>query len=267
MQNFGLRERCDVLYCISNTVWKFVMRRPLAIALITAVAATALAACSRDRVEDAGPQGSRNFAVGDFTKIAVAGPYDVRVVTGGKPGVSATGPQNILDRMVVEVDGESLEIHPERKGLTDRVSFGKHAPVIVQVTTAALAGAAIAGSGDINVDKITGDSFDGKIAGSGSLTLGAVDLKALTISIGGSGDVRGQGKAARADYRIAGSGDIQLPNVQTNDLEVSIAGSGNVAAHASGTAKVNIVGSGDVRVTGGAKCDVSKAGSGDVVCS
>lgn len=243
------------------------MRRPIALILIAAGAA-ALAACSRDRIEDAGPKSSRSFAVGNFTRVSVAGPYDVRIKTGGKPGVSATGPQNVLERMVVEVEGDSLQIHPRKnKGMSFGMHFGDHDPVVVEVTTATLAGAAIAGSGDIAVDRIAGDSFEGSIAGSGSLDLGAVDLKALTVNIGGSGDVRGQGKAATARYSIAGSGDIDLPGLQTSDLDVSVAGSGNVAAHAARTAKVSVMGSGDVRVTGGAKCETKKMGSGDISCS
>lgn len=242
------------------------MRRPITV-LIATVAALALAACSRGRVESAGPETARNFAVGNFSKVEVAGPYDVRITTGGKSAVMATGPENVLEQMVVEVDGDTLQIHPRKKNGFTGVSFGRHSPVVVEVSAQMLSGAAIAGSGDIAIDKVTGDSFEAAIAGSGSLSLGTVDLKTLTVSIGGSGGVRGQGKAAKAKYSIAGSGDIALPRVETVDLDISVAGSGDVAAHASGTAKVSIVGSGDVDVTGGAKCETRKMGSGDIRCS
>lgn len=241
------------------------MRRPFK-ALLLLAGIAAVSACSRDRVEDAGPQTARNYSVGSFSKVEVAGPYDVRITTGAKPAVSATGPENVLEHLVIEVDGDTLQIHPKKDGFTG-ISFGKHGPVVVEVSATALTGAAIAGSGDINIDKVSGDEFKGAIAGSGSLSLGKVDLKRLAVSIGGSGDVTGSGKAERAEYKIAGSGDIQLAGVQTVDAEISIAGSGDVAAYASGTAKVSIVGSGDVNVTGGAKCDVKKMGSGDVTCS
>lgn len=242
------------------------MRRPVAV-LIATVAAMALAACSRGRVEDAGPQAARNFAVGNFSKVEVAGPYDVRITTGGKSAVMATGPENVLAQMVVEVDGDTLHIHPEKSNRFAGVSFGRHGPVVVEVSAQMLSGAAIAGSGDIAIDKVAGDSFDAAIAGSGSLSLGTVDLKTLTVSISGSGGVRGQGKAAKAKYSIAGSGDIALQDIRTENLEVTVAGSGDVAAHASGAAKITIMGSGDVSVIGGAKCDTHKMGSGDIRCS
>lgn len=240
------------------------MRRPIAIALLAAAAG--LAACAHERTEDAGPQVARNYPVGNFSKVEVAGPYDVRITTGAKPAVSATGPENVLDRLLIEVKGDTLQIHPKKDGFVG-MNFRHHDPVVIEVSAQTLAAAAIAGSGDIVIDKVKGDTFKAGIAGSGSLNVGSIDVKRLEASIGGSGDVQGAGKATSAKYSIAGSGDINFGAVQTVDSEISVAGSGNVEAQASGTAKVSIVGSGDVRVTGGAKCDVSKMGSGDVTCS
>lgn len=240
------------------------MRRPIS-AILFVASSVALAACSRDRVEAAGPKTARSFDVGNFSKIAVSGPYDVRIKTGGAPSVSASGPQNILDTMEVVVDGDTLKIRPKRDARS--ISFGKHESVVVDVSAPSIAGAAIAGSGDIEIDKVSGTDFAGDIAGSGSLGLGTVDVQNLAIKIGGSGDVRGSGKSRSAVYKIAGSGDIALDSLQTESLEVAIAGSGNVGAHASQTAKVRIMGSGDVAVTGGAKCETSKMGSGDIRCS
>ena len=65
------------------------MRKALAIGILAA--ALAAAACSEAKSEDGGPSVSRNYTVGGFTAIEVAGPYDVEVRTGGKPRVSATG--------------------------------------------------------------------------------------------------------------------------------------------------------------------------------
>ncbi len=67
---------------------------------------------------DPGPEVSRNFQVGAFEKIAVAGPYEVNVVTGGAPGVSAKGGQNLLQETDVVVEGDTLKIMPKKhKGI------------------------------------------------------------------------------------------------------------------------------------------------------
>jgi hypothetical protein len=213
---------------------------------------------------DPGPETSRNYQVGAFDKIAVAGPYDVTVVTGGQPGVSAKGGENLLSETDVVVEGGTLKIMPKKhKGIRWNWSNGK---AVFTVNAAALRGASIAGSGGITVDKVAGD-FDGGVAGSGDLKLASVAGGKIKLSIAGSGDVSAAGKADKVDLSIAGSGDINAGGLSSQTAAVSIAGSGNIAANASGTAAVSIMGSGDVEVTGGAKCTVSKHGSGNVRCS
>jgi hypothetical protein len=228
---------------------------------------TTLAGCSQGHAENGGPRVSRTNNVGNFQKIEVAGPYDVEVRTGANPGVSARGSQKLLDRTLVEVEGDKLVIHPQQqKGW---LHFGSsRGKAHFTVTVPQLRGATIAGSGGIKVDQVRGDMFEGTIAGSGDLNLGSTDVQWLKLSIAGSGAAKaGAGKAQNAEYEIAGSGGVDGGGVVAQQLKVSIAGSGNVKGQATGTADVSIMGSGDVVVTGGAKCSVSKAGSGNVRCS
>lgn len=242
------------------------MRKPIAAAVIAATAATS--ACGHSRGEDAGPVVSRAYQVGNFDRIEVAGPYDVDIRTGSSPSVSARGGQKLIEHMVVEVKDGRLLIHPqERKGwFGGGWHFG--GKVDLQVTVPELHGATIAGSGDIKVDKVRGERFDGTVAGSGGIDIAALDVQALKLSIAGSGAAKaGSGRAQSAAFEIAGSGDIDARGVEAQTADVSIAGSGSVNAQAKATASVSIMGSGDVEVTGGAKCSVSKAGSGNVRCS
>ncbi|MBA3511696.1 head GIN domain-containing protein [Sphingomonas sp.] len=238
-------------------------------AILAGMVATAVASagCAKDRKETAGPATTRNYQVGAFDRLEVAGPYDVTVATGSAPSVRASGGERAIERLVVEVKGGTLMIHPRKRS---GMNFGwsKSHPVKLTVTVPTLAAAEIAGSGDISVNKVAGNSFEAGVAGSGNLRLGEIDVKRLKAGIAGSGEIKaGRGRAAVADYEIAGSGDIDGAAVVAETASVSIAGSGNVSAHATGTAKVDIAGSGDVRVTGGGRCSVSKAGSGNVECS
>ncbi len=234
--------------------------------IIAVTAALAASACGRTHARDGGPSVDRTFQVGAFQSIEVAGPYEVEVRTGGAPSVRASGPEKLIERLVVEVKGDRLLIHPRKEnGINWSASRGT---AKIQVTALTLRAAAIAGSGGITVDKISGDRFEGSIAGSGNLRLPSLDVQSLKLSIGGSGSVEaGQGQARNAEYSIAGSGGIETPAVRTESASISIAGSGSVNGLATGTADVSIMGSGDVNLTGGAKCTVSKMGSGNVRCS
>lgn len=210
-----------------------------------------------------GQEVTRQYQVGAFDKIAVAGPYEVNVVTGGKGGVTAKGGENLLEETEVVVEDGTLKIKPKKKrGISWNWRGGK---AVFTVNAAAIRGAAIAGSGGINVDKVAGD-FEGDVAGSGDLKLASVAGGAIKLAIAGSGGVEAAGKADSVDVSIAGSGDIRAGSLASRTADVSIAGSGNVAINASETADVSIMGSGEVDVSGGAKCSVSKAGSGNVRC-
>lgn len=240
------------------------MIRKSTAAVLTALLATA--GCHGVNAQGAGPTVSRNYQVGNFQQIEVAGSYDVEVRTGANVSVSAKGGQNILDHTVVEVSDGKLLIHPEKTSGFFSIGRNGHATFIVTVPQ--LSAASMAGSGDVKVDHIQGEAFEGKIAGSGSLSLASLDVQELKLSIAGSGDAKaGAGKAKSAEYDIAGSGDIDAGGLQTQDTKVSIAGSGGLKAHAVGTAQVSIMGSGDVAISGGAKCQIDKAGSGSVRCS
>jgi Putative auto-transporter adhesin, head GIN domain len=242
------------------------MRKFVAAAVIAATAATS--ACSRTRTEDGGPTVARNYQVGDFQEIEVAGPYNVSVRTGAGPTVSARGSEKLIEHLVVEVKDGKLLIHSERQKGWFHTGWSFRGKVDLTVTVPQLRGAEIAGSGDITIDQVKGDRFDGSVAGSGGLQVGTLDVRTLKLAIAGSGGVKAaSGKAQSASFDIAGSGDIDAKGIQAQTADVSIAGSGSVAAHATGTADVSIMGSGDVEVTGGAKCSISKAGSGDVRCS
>lgn len=239
------------------------MRRAFALSIAAAV--IAVAGCGAARSEDGGPVVDRDYKVGSFDKIELAGSYDANVTTGGAPSVHARGNEKAIENLEVVVENGSLVIRSKNKGW----GWGSHhGKIALTVTVPSLRAAELAGSGDIKIDKVAGDSFSGAVAGSGNLSVGQVEVGNLKLEIAGSGNASaGSGRAKTADYGIAGSGGIDAKGVAVETASVSIAGSGGVDGQASNTASVSIMGSGDVNLTGGAKCTVSKAGSGNARCS
>lgn len=227
----------------------------------------ATAACSQGRAESGGPNVSRNYPVDSFTGIEVMGPFDVKVATGKPVSVAAQGPQKLLDSMEVAVKDGKLVIRPQRKGWFGGMNWGSSQPATFTITVPQLTSAEVAGSGDIDIDRVAGDRFAGAIAGSGNLRLPQVAVKQLALAIAGSGGISAAGQAQEASYEIAGSGDLDASRVTAISAEAEIAGSGNIRARATGTASADIAGSGNIEISGGAKCKTSKAGSGDIRCS
>ncbi len=260
-----------------------------ATAMTTAVLAAAiLAGCTgrsdKEAEGDAGPATSRAIEVGEFRKLEVAGAYDVEVRTGSAPSVRVQGSQRDLDRLVVEVKGDVLAIHPEKGtnfNWSDK-SKTKIAITVPQLDSARVAGSgslsidriaspsfesSVAGSAEVSIGQVSGQSFKASLAGSGDLEVDQLAVEAVELSIAGSGEADLAGKSERASYTIAGSGDLDAEKLESRDIDLTIAGSGNLKARASGNVTGNIMGSGSAKIGGGAKCTVRKVGSGSINCS
>lgn len=236
--------------------------------LTAAIAATAgLAACSEGRAESSGPTVGRTYPVGGFTGIEVAGPFDVKVTTGKAVSVAASGPQKLLDETEVAVRDGKLVIRPRRKGWFGSMNWTSNQPSSFTISVPALDSVEVAGSGDIDVDRVAGQRFKGAIAGSGNLRLPQVAVNELGLAIAGSGGITVAGQAQKASFEVAGSGDVDASALRAAEAEAEIAGSGNIRANVSGTARASIAGSGDIDIRGGARCQSSKAGSGEIRCS
>ena len=120
----------------------------------------------------------------------------------------------------------------------------------------------VGGSGDVRAG--AAQDLEVAVGGSGDVRTGAV--RGLDVSIGGSGDVSVASIDGPADVAIGGSGDVVIRGGRASSLEVAIAGSGEVTLNGeAGSVEASIVGSGDVNVasvTG--RIDRTVMGSGNV---
>ena len=223
-----------------------------------------LAACDIPGLDsNTGTGPSRTYSVSAFTGLTLAGPYDVIVTEGPTHAVRSEGDPQLLDRLTVRVEDGELWIGSGRDGF---VNLGDRGNAVVHVTVPRLESVTVGGSGDIRIDKIEGQSFEGTIGGSGDLEIDSLAVRDAEFSIAGSGDLKVAGKTDQSQFKIAGSGDIDADSLLSRTAAVSIAGSGSVAANASEMASISIVGSGDAQIKGTAKCKISKLGAGKAKC-
>lgn len=241
--------------------------------MILAVCALPLMACSVSMGGDdddgtpgiaaQGGGGTRTYAVADFTEVELRGADDIDIRVGPGFSVRADGDAEVLDHLKISKVGNAIRIG--RTGTKGWSWGGKGAKI--SITMPRLAATAVAGSGDVTIDRVQGDAFKGEGAGSGSLSIGQLAVGQATFSLAGSGDIKVGGQAKSLTVNIAGSGDVDASGLKAGEADVNIAGSGSVRAEVNGAAKVSVMGSGDVELGGGAKCQVSKMGSGSVRCS
>lgn len=240
---------------------------------VIAFACLVLVACNdRDRPpENASPaaradgrQTTRSFPVRDFTAIEVAGPDNVDVTTGSDFAVRAEGSANILDQLEIVRNGDTLRIR-RTEGRWSEWAKRRGDAVRITVTMPAVRAVELAGSGDVAIDRTSGD-FTGTIAGSGDMVIGQMNDGVAALTVAGSGTLAAAGQVDRIEMNIAGSGDIAARDLRASDAEVSIAGSGDATADVTGDARVSLVGSGSATLGRNARCTVSRIGSGQAVC-
>lgn len=208
--------------------------------------------------------GSRSFAVGAFDAVSLEGSANVVVLTGDAVGVTARGAEKELDLLDIRVDGTTLKIGRKRTGMT--IGWSDANTVTVTVNTRGIVGAAIAGSGNMNIDRVRGARFKGAVGGSGDMLVKDAQVTRADVNITGSGNIAIAGSASESALSVAGSGDIDAEKLQSRTAEVSIVGSGDIRANASGSATLSLVGSGDATVKGTKDCSISKLGSGKGRC-
>jgi hypothetical protein len=136
--------------------------------------------------------------VGTFQNVRIDGSAKVNIKVGGETSLNVTADDNVLPLIATEVRGDTLVITTK-----DHTSYNSKMGVTVAITTPALAGVEINGSGDVNV----------------------TDLKAQKFSaiIRGSGDVRATGSADAINAEIKGSGDVKLGELRAKSGTVSVA--------------------------------------------
>ncbi|HTG37209.1 head GIN domain-containing protein, partial [Sphingomonas sp.] len=202
-----------------------------------------------------------SYPVADFTRVTNAAPADVRVTTGPTFAVRARGDKDIIDSLDIARRGNALHIGVENNAWR----WGNRGSATVDVTMPRIDGAAIAGAGDMTIDRGAAD-FQGEVSGAGNMTIGRIEGGAVRLSISGAGDIGAAGVADRLRASIAGTGSIRARDLTARGAEIDMAGAGDITANVDGDARVSMAGVGSVDLGPRARCRVSKAGVGSVKC-
>ncbi len=226
------------------------MRTILHIAILCAIAAPAGAS-------------TRNFGITSFEKVRVDGPFKVTVMTGVAPFARANGSSAALDRVAVDVEGNTLIVH----GNVDLWGGypGKDVgPVEVVIGTHDLSAAWLNGSGSLSIDRVRGLSFGLSVQGSGAAEIAHADVDQLNLNIMGTASARLAGEAKKLTAIIRGVSSFDGAALSSHDATLGIDGSGTAAANISDTVTVDASGPATVRLGGKPSCTLRVSGSATV---
>src|SRR5690349_18267000 len=114
---------------------------------------------------------TRNFGITSFEKVRVDGPFMVTLTTGVAPFAKASGSQAALDRVAIDVRGDTLVVH-SNLDLWGGYPGKDSGPVEISLGTHDLSSAWVNGSGVLSIDRVKGLKFGLSVQGSGAGEIG-----------------------------------------------------------------------------------------------
>jgi hypothetical protein len=222
-----------------------------------------LAAAGLAAISSPAAAATRNFGITDFQKVRVDGPFNVRLKTGVAPFASASGSPAALDRVAIEVRGDTLVVH------SDLDSWGGYpgqdpGPVEINVGTHDLSDAWLNGSGMLDIDRVKGLSFNLSVQGSGAGQIDRAEVDQLSVNIGGTASALLGGQAAKLNAVVRGLSTLDASGLTTHDASLGAEGASTIKASVSNSATVEASGPATVRIAGGPSCTLKVSGSGSV---
>ena len=227
-----------------------VMRTFLIGILAASIAATPAAAATR------------NFGVSSFTKIRVDGPYKVSVSTGVPVFARASGAPAAIDRVAIEVQGDTLVVHSSQSwGGFPGVDPG---PVEISIGTHDLTNASLVGAGSLAIDRVKGLTFALSIQGSGAGEIGEANADQLIVNLDGSASAKLGGRAGKLTVVARGISSLNASTLTTPNATISAQGTATVDTNVTDTAKISAWGPAMIRLAGRPSCTVKVSGSASV---
>lgn len=177
----------------------------------------------------------------EFREISLSSDATVEVALGDEQSVELELDDNLVDIIETEVRSGRLTIKSNK-------NYRSNIGILVRITVPKLEAVTVSGSGEVNVQNLEADRFEGRVTG--------------------SGEIRVKGTAKHVEAAVTGSGDIDFSDLHAEAVEAKVTGSGDIRVSASNRVKARVTGSGDISYAGhsGAmpKLESKITGSGDV---
>lgn len=203
-------------------------------------------------------QVTKTLDLSTFSKIELDISADITIKQGSTQKVVVSGPQDLIDLLNKEVDGDEWEVKYTKRNVKTKESLK------IAITIEHLEEVDLNGSGDITgASAFHEDEMEFSINGSGSIDL-EIYVEDLEIDINGSGDCNLSGTAEKLDASINGSGGINAKELKVEYADFSVNGSGSSKIHVVKKLSGSINGSGDIHYLGSPDLRTSRNGSGRI---
>src|SRR5690606_5018295 len=194
-----------------------------------------------------------------YEKIHISGSMQVFLDKGAEGNINISAEDNVMDRVVVESDGETLTI-----SMKNNTSLYNTKKIKITVPFEEISEVSLRGSGNVEgKDLLKSSSLALNIHGSGNINA-SVEATTLDVQLNGSGDMELSGNVTDVEVKTSGSGNFEGKELISENAQIYISGSGDSTIFANTMLKARIQGSGSVLYGGNPTSDVKIMGSGKV---
>ncbi|MCB0585726.1 MAG: DUF2807 domain-containing protein [Phaeodactylibacter sp.] len=209
-------------------------------------------------LEGEGPVETSKIELPPFTGIEDRSDVEVFLSQGPAQEVEARGHASLLDELILEVDGQDLEIRTRR-------CISDNSRIRLFITIPQLDRLVNSSAADIvGESTFLSENPEITLTGSGDVKLGVL-AESVKANLSGSGSLLLEGESSSLSVKITGSGDFKGFGLTTLSTNVLISGSGDAEVFVEDYLEANISGSGDVFFKGSPFLETRLTGSGRVV--
>lgn len=208
----------------------------------------------------------RRYAVTDFDRVIVDGPFVVRLVPGRTSSAVARGDQRALEALSVDSTGGTLRIRRNRSSWGGYPGEAGAGLATIELATRNLRSARLIGPGRFDIDGARGMEIELVVEGPGQLAASGIEADKVSLGLVGSGRMQVGGTAEAVTVTVQGNGDVDAGRLAAENVTVNSVSAGTVTVAASETAVIDAGGVGTVQVIGRPECNVRGAGAGLVRC-
>lgn len=176
----------------------------------------------------------------NFNRVQISGSWNVTIKQGPSYSVKITAPQDAIDKLLVENNGDLLTI-----GLKSHWDSW-HETLKAEITMPNLTELKSSGSSDVTFSGFTSKSLKIDTSGSGDIQGNNNNIENLSLETSGSCDVNlTKSTTTNADIHTSGSSNVKL--TMTGNLTGEISGSGSIIYYGKANLQsISISGSGKV---------------------
>ncbi len=215
-----------------------------------------------------GPSTGKEYSVQGFSEVDVSSAVEFEITQSPHYSVRATGDEKLIERLKVEVSGQTLRIRLAW-GLPFLCGHCSHGNVKAIVTMPTLKKLAASGASTGTAKGFTsGDDFDLTLSGASGAEIG-VEAGKTTVAVSGAGKVTGELKAKSTELKLSGAsrceltgtgGDARLDSsgasqanlsgLRIQNADVDLSGASRARINMNGTLNADLSGASSLEYTG-----------------